>query len=533
MDFAITITAITGLILFLFGIENFSKEIQNAAGDKFRKLLSKFTSNRVSGTLLGAGVTAVVQSSSATTVIAVGLVNAGVISFANSLGIILGSNIGTTITAQLIAFKLTAFAPVFIIAGFLISIFGKRHKIIGKGMFYFGIVFFSLGLISSIMEPLKNDPFVMSWFSQLSNIFIALIVGFVFTIIVQSSSVTTGIVVVLAGSGIIGLLQGIPILLGANIGTTVTSLIASARFNLYAKRVAMAHLIFNVVGALLLLLILYPFVDLITNIGGTTAQQVANAHTIFNIGAAVVFLIFFKQYKYLVEKLVKGTEKEILLRPKYLIDKLPENNKKAVEFIEKEIRYSLHVSSQMFKKAKILLHNPSAKESDRLQRYGNLNDLLDKTIEKALVELSRGKLGNKESESLILLVRISNLIEQLGDSADDLGSLSNEVSDLGRKPSLESKKSLDEIVKVLRGDIKNIEKNFPHKKIVKKLRTKKLRKTLEKLFKEHFLRIKERGNYPGSIFVEAVSILEQSFNKIDEIVTLTEKYNNVRKKLNF
>ena len=527
MDLTIIFTAITGLILFLFGIENFSKEIQRVAGDNFRRILAKFTNNRVVSTLLGAGVTSVIQSSSATTVIAVGLVNAGVISFANSLGIILGANIGTTITAQLIAFKLTAFAPVFIIAGFLVSIFGKRYKLIGKGIFYFGIVFFSLSLISGAVAPLKSDPAVIQWFGQFSNIFFALLMGILFTAVVQSSSVTTGIVVILASSGILTLGQGIPILLGANIGTTVTSFLAAMRLNLYAKRVAFAHFVFNLIGALILLLVLSPFVNFISGLGGDTAQQVANAHTIFNVSAAIIFLVFLKQYQKLVERVITGTEKEILLHNKYLKRDLPGDNQKAIRMIEKEIGYSLYVTSQMFKKAKMVVRSPTAKQLDRLQRYEDLNDLLDKSIERALLNLSKRELSDEEIENLISLVRISNLIEQLGDSADDLGVLCKRVEDLGQKPSAESKRSIDEMITLLRKNITGLEKYFPRALIYEKVRSKnkKLRKTIDKRFKEHFLRMKKRGHYPGTIFVEAISIIEQAFNKIEEITELTEKYN--------
>ena len=254
MDFTIIITAFTGLVLFLFGIQHLSKEIQNAVGDTFRKLLGKLTKTRVSGAFLGAGVTALIQSSFATIMITTGLVNSGILSFTQSLGIIIGANVGTTLTAQLVAFNVMAFAPIFLILGFLISALGKeKYKIIGKSLFYFGLVFFSLNLMSEALIPIKDNPAVMVWLSQLSNIFIALLVGFLITAIVQTSSVTTGIVIILASSGMITLPQGIPLLLGANIGSTCPVLINSLKLNLHAKRVAIAHLLFNLIGALILM----------------------------------------------------------------------------------------------------------------------------------------------------------------------------------------------------------------------------------------------------------------------------------------
>ena len=531
MDFTIIIIAITGLILFLFGIENFSKEIQKAAGGRFRLWLGKFTKNRVSATVLGTGVTAIIQSSAATTIIAVGLVNGGIISFANSIGIIFGANIGTTITAQLVAFKLTAFAPIFIIFGFLISLFGKKHKILGKGMFYFGIVFFSLNLISQAITPIKTDPAIISYFASLSNVFVALLVGFIFTALVQSSSVTTGIVVLLAADGLVGLQQSIPILLGANIGSTVITILSSLRLNLYARRLAIAHLLFNVIGALILLPFIGPFSNMISGIGGSASQQVANAHTIFNIFVAIVFLFLLKYYKIFIEKIVPGEEKEILMRNKYLKENLPENNNEAIKTIEKEIGYSLYVTSQMFKKDKMIVGEPTLKQLDRLKRYEDLNDLLDSTIEKALLKYSQRNLSDKEMEEVVLLVRISNLIEQLGDSADDLGVLCNQVKEMGQKPSEESKQSLNNMIVLLRKNIKYLERYFPNTTVNKKvLRTKSLKGVIDKQFKDHFMRIKKRGNYPGSIFVEAVSNIELAFNIVNEISNLTEKYSKIRKR---
>ncbi len=529
MDYTIVLTAVTGLILFLFGIENFSKEIQKVAGDKFRVLLGKFTKNRASATALGAGVTGIIQSSAATTIIAVGLVNGRIISFANSLGIIFGANIGTTITAQLVAFKLTAFAPIFIIAGFLINLFGKRHKILGKGMFYFGIVFFSLNLISQAIAPIKSDPVIISYFASLSNIFLALFVGFLFTALVQSSSVTTGIVVVLAADGLLGLQQSIPILLGANIGSTFITILSSLRLNLYARRLAISHLFFNVIGALVLLPFVSPFANLVASLGGSTSQQVANAHTIFNILAAIVFLLFLNYYRRFIERIVPGKEKEILMKTQHLEKELPVDNGEAIELIEKELGYSLYVTSQMFKKAKIVVRKPNPKQLDRLQRYEDLNDLLDKTIEKALLEFSQRNLSEKEMEEVVLLVRISNLIEQLGDSADDLGVLCNEVESMGQQPSKESRESIDNMIGLLRDNIKRLKKYFPCCMITKKLKKSGSSKAIiEKQFKEHFIRMKERGNYPGSIFVEAVSNIELAFNIVDEIANLTVQYSKIR-----
>jgi len=225
-----------GVILFLFGIENFSKEILAVARGRFAAILGELTTNRYKGLLLGAGITALVQSSAATTVIAINLVNTGTISFTQSLGIIIGSNIGTTIVSQLVAYQLTSFGPVFIIAGFLIGIIGGRYKFLGKPIFYFGLVFFGLYLVSRGIEPFKGDPLVLSILGGIAFLPLAILVGFLVTTAFQSSAVTTGLVVILAQEGMITMPEAVPFLLGANIGSTTTGLFASRGLDLFARR---------------------------------------------------------------------------------------------------------------------------------------------------------------------------------------------------------------------------------------------------------------------------------------------------------
>src|SRR3989338_182742 len=288
VEWTVILGIFTGLVIFIFGIEHLSKEILLLAKQKFNEILRKSTKNRFVSTLLGTIISALMQSSTATTVITVSLVSTGIISFYQSLGIIFGANIGTTITVQFISLKITSLAHFFMIGGFILSIVGRSYRYLGKALFYFGLLFFGLNIISDAVLPIKDDPFILDLFSKLSNVFIALLAGFLVTATVQSSAITTGIVVVLAINGIISLSQALPILLGSNIGTTVTAFISSMRLNVFARRAALAHSIFNVMGVLLLLPFITPFSKFIMYIGGSEAQQIANAHTIFKIAAAFV-----------------------------------------------------------------------------------------------------------------------------------------------------------------------------------------------------------------------------------------------------
>jgi phosphate:Na+ symporter len=301
MIFQVIATVLALVLIFIFAINKFSRQIEYVAGEKFRALLKRFTSNPVIGTLTGTAVTSVIQSSTATTVMAVGLVNGGLITFPESLGIIFGANIGTTITSQLIALNVTAIAPFIIIFGFIVLNFESRFQKYGKSVFYFGLVFFCISLISQIVAPLATDPGVVQLLSKIHSVPLAIMVGIIVTVVLQSSSVTSGLILVLAASGFINLTQGVGMLLGANIGTTSTALLAALPMNKEAKKAAVAHTMFNILGCLLVLPFLPAFISGLNQIGGTTAQQIANMHVVFNILAAVFFLILIKPFSKLID----------------------------------------------------------------------------------------------------------------------------------------------------------------------------------------------------------------------------------------
>ena len=524
---------VPALILFLYGIENFSQEIKQLAGEHFRKLLRKLTKTPTSGALFGAVVTAIVQSSSATTVITVSLVNAGIISFSQSLGIIFGSNVGTTLTAQLIALKLTSFAPIFIILGFLIKIFGRKYKIIGKPLFFFGLVFYGLMLISNNIEPIKNDPAVITLFTSFSNVFVALFVGFLFTAIVQSSSVTTGLVVVLAQSGLLDLKMGIPLLIGANIGSSTTALLASFDFNLHARRVGIANFLFNLGGALMFIPILGLFTSLISSFGGGIGQQVANAHIIFNVVTVIVFLILIKPFTEFVKKIVPGEEEEILFKSKYLSEELPDNNSDAIILIKKEIVYSIEITIKLFDQSIKMFKRPSKQGFMLLEKLETLNDFLDEKITKAILQVSNRKLSNIEAKKSVLLVQISNAIEQLGDLGEDVSDVTRDVFEKGSVMSYECIEAVDKIFVELKKNLTEIKSTFPelsekNKKEIKN-REDLVLSLISKKYEEHLIRLNVEKDYKGSSFVESVSIMENSVSKQREIRKYIELYCHLKK----
>ena len=300
----ILMAGLTAIILFVFGLENFSKEIEKISGERFRKTLSHVTRIPIIGVLIGALVTAVIQSSSATSVITISLVNAGVLSFKNSVGIIFGSNVGTTITAQLVAFKLTAFAPVIIIVGFALSLIRSRYSVFAKAIFYFGFVFFSLNLISSSLQPLQHNNELIELLIQPQNPVYAILFGCLFTAVVQSSSVTTGLAIIFTQQGLLGLENAVPLIMGANIGTTATAMIAMFNMDAAAKKTALSHFLFNVGGVLIFLPVLLIFGHRLSALTMDPAVALANIHLIFNVVASVIFILLIVPFTRLIDMLL-------------------------------------------------------------------------------------------------------------------------------------------------------------------------------------------------------------------------------------
>ena len=283
-----------GLGMFLYGMEMMSDGMKIAAGNRMRSVLEKLTSNRFLAVGVGAFVTMVIQSSSATTVMLVSFVNSGLLSFVQGLGVILGSNIGSTITAQIVAFKVTDYALALIAVGAIMALFSKKDttKNIGFVILGFGLLFYGMKVMSDTMKPLRSNPTFNSILTSFENPFMGILAGAAFTALIQSSSATTGIVITLASGGSITLEAGIPLIFGANVGTCVTAMLAGLNASREAKRVAIAHVTFNLLGVGLFCFWIPTFAEFISQTSDNIPRQIANAHTIFNILATVVFIPF-------------------------------------------------------------------------------------------------------------------------------------------------------------------------------------------------------------------------------------------------
>ena len=422
-----------GLAFFLYGMEKMSEGMRKSAGNQMRSLLATLTRNRFIGMLVGAFVTMVIQSSSATTVMLVSFVQAELMSFTQSLGVILGANIGTTITAQMVAFKLTDYALVMIIGGFGIRLFGKNDRIrsIGDILLGFGILFYGMKLMSDTMKPLRTYSEFMGMMEGLENPVLGILAGALFTALVQSSSASTGVVIVLAQQGLVTIEAGIPIILGSNIGTCITAGLASIGTTREAKRVALAHVLFNSCGVLLFIFWIPQFAELIRSIDSImnsgTARQVANAHTIFNLSIGLVFLPFISFFAWLIFRILPDEPREKGLDPAtwHLDDSIISTPAIALQLASNEIARMAKILSRMHRAAitPFITNEPKRdmiypKQLSLIQgifmREKKINFLEDK-IRRYLLDISRQELAKGQGSEVNGLISLLDSMERIGD----------------------------------------------------------------------------------------------------------------------
>ena len=441
-----------GLALFLYGMEKMSEGMKKAAGNKMRSILAALTNNRVIGFMVGAFVTMVIQSSSATTVMLVSFVQADLMSFAQSLGVILGADIGTTITAQLIAFKLTDYALLMIAVGFGLRMLGESDNLKSTGdiLLGFGLLFFGMKLMGDAMKPLRTYPAFIDLMKGLENPILGLLIGAVFTALIQSSSAFTGIVIVLAQQGLLTLEAGIPLVFGANIGTCITAGLSSIGTSREAKRVAMAHVLFKVGGVLLFIFWIPTFASFIHSIaekfGSNTARQIANAHTIFNISLGLIFLPFTVIFARLLLKILpkEKTVKGVLPATWHLDEGLIETPEFAINLARSEISRMAKLLGRMLRAiiipfmsdATLINRDVKHKEEANLfikeiptqdEIFPELTlmegidmreekiDFLDEKIVDFLIKVARQELSDEQAAEVYGMISITNDLESIGD----------------------------------------------------------------------------------------------------------------------
>lgn len=319
--FLVVVQLLGGLALFLLGMDRMTEALRLLAGARLRDLLGRLAGNRFSALLTGAGVTALIQSSSVTSVLVVGFVSSGLLTLSQSIGVIIGANVGTTLTAQIIAFKITDYALLAVAIGFGVTFISKSQprQARGTALLGLGLVFFGMAVMGDAMSPLRTSDTFIDWMARLDNPLLGITVAALFTALVQSSSASLGIIIVLAQQGLIDISAGVPLVLGANIGTTITVALAVIGKPRPAVRAAVAHAFFKVVGVAIWL----PFIGLlgrlVETIGGPVERQIANAHTIFNVVNAALFIGFVPQIATLVTRIVPERDDDgLVIRAKHL-----------------------------------------------------------------------------------------------------------------------------------------------------------------------------------------------------------------------
>ncbi|WP_150845888.1 MULTISPECIES: Na/Pi symporter [unclassified Clostridium] len=429
------INLLGGLGLFLYGMKLMGDGLENAAGDKLKGIFDRITSNPVKGVLTGTIVTAIIQSSSATTVMVVGFVNAGLMNLYQATSVIMGANIGTTITAQLITFKFDAFAPVFLAIGAVMILFCNKRKVkeVGQIILGFGILFLGLKLMSSAMSPLKDSVFFTNLILKLEgHTILGLLIGMMMTAVLQSSSASTGILVALASTGSLPLTVAIPILLGNNIGTCVTALISSIGTSITAKKAAVIHLLFNLIGAVIFLIIPVSFlaniVLAISPNSGVEAipRQIANAHTIFNVVNTLLLLPLIKYLVAFVNKIIPGEDEKDVPGVKYIDERLLETPAIAFGQTTNEI---VRMGEKAKENLKVAMNSFLQGDEELIKvAYNNekIINLLEHDITRYLVKLSNSDLGDEQRAELAAYFHVVNDIERIGDHAENIADLASE-----------------------------------------------------------------------------------------------------------
>jgi len=415
-----------GLGLFIFGIHLMGTGLHKAAGDRMRKILAALTSTPFIGMFVGLGVTSIIQSSSATTVILVGFVNAGLMTLRQAIGVILGADIGTTVTAQLIAFKLTDYALPIIGIGMAMNLFVRKkfYKNIGEFLFGFGILFLGLNILTGSVKPFGGSESVRNAFIIFSKSPISgVVTGMVVTMIIQSSSVTVGLVLALASVGLLDLKGAISLILGDNIGTCITAILASIGTTISAKRTAIAHVTFKVLGVLLLLPFLPYYEKFIATTATSIMRQCANAHTIFNVIITTLFLPMAGVLARTIEKAVPGRETVVEVGPKHLERHLLNTPVLALQAAVYEAIHTLNLVKDMIDDAIEGFMENDIKALAKVSQGEEAVDSLRAAVTNYLVELMQRELSEEESKKIPPLLHLINDVERIGDHAENLRDL--------------------------------------------------------------------------------------------------------------
>lgn len=533
MDVYSVLSMIGGLALFLYGMHYMGEQLEKLSGGKLERILEKMTDKTIKGVLLGCAVTAVVQSSSAVTVMVVGFVNSGIMELSRAIGVIMGANIGTTVTAWILSLtglsgdsliinllKPSSFAPVLAVIGVFLVMFTKKEKSknIGGILTGFSVLMMGMTFMSDAMGGLADNEQFTSLLIKFSNPLLGILVGTVLTAVIQSSSASVGILQALAITGSVPFSTAFPIILGQNIGTCVTALISSVGTNKNAKRAAFAHLYFNIIGVVLALILFYganAIFDFAFMSDAITASQIAVLHSVFNIFSTIVLLPFTKQLEFLACKTIKDSGKKaetpsvllddrFLINPSYAVEKSREITCKMADMVEKTTITSLSILKNFSdEKAQLILENE--KETDKYEEL----------LETYLVKISALNLSDEDSKNVFILHHAIENFEKIGDYSEDILKIKKNINKKNIIFSERAKYDLSVMMAATTKIITLAVEAFKTNDIVKAREIEPLEEVIDKLKKElknrHLKRI-EQGSCSvdqGFVYLDIINALER------------------------
>ena len=459
MSFGTILTMAGGLGLFLFGMELMSDSIEKVAGARLRRILEIFTTNRFMGMIVGIIFTGIVQSSSACTVMVVSFVNSGLMNLYQAAGVILGANIGTTITSQLVSFNLSKIAPLILLVGVVVMMFTKKEKVrkVAEVVVGFGILFVGLSTMSQAMANMKNEPQVVNLLMSLKNPFLATLMGFALTAIIQSSSVTVSIVLLLANQDLLPLPITLYIILGCNIGACATAMLASMTGKKDAKRAALIHLLFNIIGTVIIYIALFvagdQIVELIKSISADNGRFVANAHTLIKIAQVIMLFPFTGWLVKMTYLIVPGEDQKVGYREsyqlKYIGDKVVFNPATAVVEVIKELERMASLAEENLNRAMNALITLDEEDIEEVYEVEKNINFLNHAITDYLVKINQTTLPIEDLNSLGALFHVVNDIERIGDHAENVADAARQRKEEGVSISKEAQKELGDMLEMV------------------------------------------------------------------------------------
>lgn len=446
----------TGLTLFLYGMVMLKAEIQVILTARMRRLIQYAAATRLSGFSTGAISTVLFQSSSTTTALIVGLVSAGLITFYDSLSIILGADIGTTLTVQLVVWKITELSPIFVMAGAIAWLMDRpKWKASGSFLFYFGVMLFGLSVIGQSSSLLKNNAFSVKLLSNASEPWVGVVVGALFTGIVHSSAIPVSMLAILGQQDMVTLNAALPIVFGANIGTTVTALTVSIFGSLGAKRTAVAHLVFKCCGAVLCLFLLPMMTRLIQSISSSVPQQIAFGHFVFNLLIAVVFIPVLKPFSRLVERIMPGEDETLHVWPQFLTDECLSEPGLALECTRKELCRQLRLAESMYDKGRHLIQDYRDQMRRDVDYIEMVVDNLRHEVARYLWQLSNRELSPVLSHKMFAYTAMVDDIERIADHGVVISKIAKKKHLLRVDFSLQGWQELTEIAQLVKENLQS------------------------------------------------------------------------------